>query len=86
MLLSVLLFLLAALLPQLSLSKPKKEKRQPKEKIRIPSGIQYRYLNVIKVPYIICILIPKGLIHGHDTLPLHGENHSAIDKQIRNWI
>ncbi len=49
-LLSVLFLLLAALLPQLSLNKSKKEKKQPKEKIRIPTGFKYRYLNMFKVP------------------------------------
>ncbi len=26
-------------------------------------------------------IVQKGFIHGHDTLPLHGKNHSAIDEQ-----
>ncbi len=57
MLLSVLLWLLVALLPQLSLSKPKEEKREPGKKIRDPIGYEYRYLNVFKMPYIVWILL-----------------------------
>ncbi len=55
MLLFVLL-LLAALLPQLSLSKPTNEKRQPRKNIRNLTVFIYRYLNVLKVPYVECIL------------------------------
>jgi hypothetical protein len=62
MLLSVLL-LSAALLPQLSHSKPKKEKRQLRKKIRNPGGFNYRYLNVLKVQYIVCVLNCLERVH-----------------------
>ncbi len=29
----------------------------------------------------VSIIAQKGFIHGHDTLSLHGKNHSAIDEQ-----
>jgi hypothetical protein len=37
-------------------------------------GLRY---HILYVSYI----VQKGLIHGHETLPLHGKNLSAIDKQ-----
>jgi hypothetical protein len=82
MLLSVLLFLVAALSPHLSLSKPKKEIRQPKEiKLETLMDLNIDTLMCLRLRYHILYvssIVQKGFIHGHDTLPLHGENHSAI--------
>ncbi len=30
---------------------------------------------------LIILHIHKGYFHGHDTLPLHGKTHAAIDEQ-----
>jgi hypothetical protein len=70
MLLSVLLLFVVALLPQHSLASLRKKICNPRKKIKNLNGFKHRYLNVLKVPYIVCILHCPERVHphGHDTL------------------
>jgi hypothetical protein len=66
-LLSVLLLLLVALLPQLYLSKPKKEKRQSRRKIRNLNGFNIDTLTCSRYHILyLSSIVQKGLINRHD--------------------
>jgi hypothetical protein len=61
----------------------KEELDEPKEEIGNLNGYDYMYLNGLKVPYFVVLVLHshRSYFNGHDTLPLHGETRSAIDEQ-----
>jgi hypothetical protein len=56
---------------------------KPKEEIGNLNGFEYMYLSNLKVPncFVLILRVHKSYFYGHDTLPLHGKTHSAIDEQ-----